>query len=796
MDKSWITKHRISQDYINGVKEFLDFAFGYSKTDMIKCPCQRCFLVKHKNRTEIEGDLVCHGFLPTYTNWYLHGEELDFQEQEVRLEHESDDDHVENPTMNLLGDVFPSMSNSFNDDAASMPTMEDHSKQNEVFDDLLADCNEALYEGCHSFSKLSFMLKLYHIKCITRISDKGMSMILDLLKEAFEHAKFPKSFNDMKKIIRKLGFNYENIHVCPNDCMLFWGDDASRETCKVCESSRWKTSTVVDETLDKKKKKKQQAAKVLRYFPLKPRLQRFFMSSKTAKYMRWHADSENKDGKLRHPRDGKAWKSFDGQFPEFASDPRNVRLGLATDGFNPFGSMNTNYSVWPVLLFPYNFPPWMSMKQTSIILSMIIPGKHMPGNDIDIYLQPLIQELRELWFDGVPTFDAASKETFSMRAVLLWTISDFPGLGNLSGWNIYTGLACPSCNYDAIECRLRHGKKYCYMGHRRFLPQNHNFRGDKQHFDGCIETRDAPITQTKISGKEVWGLLNRRVMVDFNRRGQVIKDSGGLFGSWLGSLSNDLNILPINYTDWRKVPNYRKEMAWKVIQKKFWFDNPRRRKKYVLSALGVRCRDLKQRIWMKYRRNTIEEAFEARPGLIPEDQWKEFVEMQFTDKAKRVRERNINSRNNHKMPHTLGKKSLARKANEMEEETGKEPNRAELFIASRTRSDGSLLSNEARITVDKLSQVMTENIQDEASNTESRPYDAFEQVFGSEPTCRVRCVGRGVTPSKYLLDQESVMSSNAEILELKTRLKGLEDKLEIVTDALFVLVKSKTEGRY
>ncbi|XP_020866256.1 uncharacterized protein LOC110224501 [Arabidopsis lyrata subsp. lyrata] len=298
MDKSWITKHRLSQDYINGVKEFLDFAFGYSKTDMIKCPCQRCFLVKHKNRTEIEGDLVCHGFLPTYTNWYLHGEELDFQEQEVRLEHESDDDHVENPTMNLLGDVFPSMSNSFNDDAASMPTMEDHSKQNEVFDDLLADCNEALYEGCHSFSKLSFMLKLYHIKCITRISDKGMSMILDLLKEAFEHAKLPKSFNDMKKIIRKLGFNYENIHVCPNDCMLFWGDDASRETCKVCESSRWKTSTVVDETLDKKKKKKQQAAKVLRYFPLKPRLQRFFMSSKTAKYMRWHADSEKKIGVL------------------------------------------------------------------------------------------------------------------------------------------------------------------------------------------------------------------------------------------------------------------------------------------------------------------------------------------------------------------------------------------------------------------------------------------------------------------------------------------------------------------
>ncbi|CAA7023825.1 unnamed protein product [Microthlaspi erraticum] len=93
-------------------------------------------------------------------------------------------------------------------------------------------------------------------------------------------------------------------------------------------------------------------------------------------------------------------------------------------------------------------------------------------------------------------------------------------------------------------------------------------------------------------------------MVDYNRRGQLIKDSGGLLGSWLGSLSCDLNILPINYTDWRKVPAYRKDMAWKVIQKKFWFDNPIKRRKYVISTLGARCKDLKRRLWKKYRRNT------------------------------------------------------------------------------------------------------------------------------------------------------------------------------------------------
>ncbi|CAA7038928.1 unnamed protein product [Microthlaspi erraticum] len=158
---------------------------------------------------------------------------------------------------------------------------------------------------------------------------KGMTMILDLLKEAFAHAKLPQSFSDMKKVIRKLGLTSESIHACPNNCKLYWEANAERETCIVCDESRWKKNN----------------------------------------------SSANSDGKLGHPRDGLAWKAFDIQHPKFAADPRNVRLGLASDGFNPFGTTSSSYSIWPVVLFPYNLPPWISMKQTSIILSMIIPEK-------------------------------------------------------------------------------------------------------------------------------------------------------------------------------------------------------------------------------------------------------------------------------------------------------------------------------------------------------------------------------------------------------------------------------------
>ena len=69
-----------------------------------------------------------------------------------------------------------------------------------------------------------------------------------------------------------------------------------------------------------------------------------------------------KDGLLRHLGDGLAWKSFDAKYTGFVF-PHNVRLELASDGFNPFCMLNSTYSTWPVILIPYNLPPWLCMKR-------------------------------------------------------------------------------------------------------------------------------------------------------------------------------------------------------------------------------------------------------------------------------------------------------------------------------------------------------------------------------------------------------------------------------------------------
>ncbi|GJZ71299.1 zinc finger, PHD-type containing protein [Tanacetum coccineum] len=111
-------------------------------------------------------------------------------------------------------------------------------------------------------------------------------------------------------------------------------------------------------------------------------------SSHTAKEITWHATGKcTEPGKMQHPIDGRSWKNFDIKYPDFTKEPRNVRLGLAADDFNPFGNLSQAYSMWPVL--------WDRK--------------------------------------GVETIDIASGQKFNMRAMVLWTINDFPARSKLQG---------------------------------------------------------------------------------------------------------------------------------------------------------------------------------------------------------------------------------------------------------------------------------------------------------------------------------------------------------------------------
>ena len=270
------------------------------------------------------------------------------------------------------------------------------------------------------------------------------------------------------------------------------------DACKLCHALRWRDDKHSGEEKRRANGKKI-PAKILQHFPLKPRVQRLFMSSKTASEMVWHHKERIKDGIMRHPADSKAWKHFDELHTHFAREPRNVRLGLMSDGFQPFSNASTPYSVWPIILIPYNVASWNCMKQSNFILSLIIPGPDGPGDAIDVYLQPLIEELKELWFIGVETYDALQRQNFRLHAALLWTINDFPAYGILSGWSTKGKLACPICHKHTHSLRLHHCGKQVYICHRCFVAKNHSWRKKADWF-GNVEMDDPPIP---LSGSEV-----------------------------------------------------------------------------------------------------------------------------------------------------------------------------------------------------------------------------------------------------------------------------------------------------
>jgi len=64
--------------------------------------------------------------------------------------------------------------------------------------------------------------------------------------------------------------------------------------------------------------------------------------------------------------------------------------------FNPFKTMSSKYSIWSVVLMSYNLPPWVFMKQLYLMLSLLISGPSSPKSSMDVYLKPLIDELKKL----------------------------------------------------------------------------------------------------------------------------------------------------------------------------------------------------------------------------------------------------------------------------------------------------------------------------------------------------------------------------------------------------------------
>lgn len=500
-------KNRLSEEYRGGVAEFLAIAennMRESMKDHMRCPCIDCKNEKlWGDKRQVQSHLIRRGFMTGYTYWTMHGETEPFDNAAGGEGGEEDEDEEEAENMfipsPLGGETYDVDHNTLDSMLRDVEPEEYNERDYEKFTRLVSDSETPVYQGCKSkYTTLSTVLELMKLKASNGWSDKSLSELLDLLRDLLpEENTIPRNTYEAKKVLCPLELEVRRIHACPNHCILYYGDNADLDACPVCKASRYKRKNNV---LEGKKSKKGGPAKVVWYLPIIDRVKRVFANPKEAQLVRWHESERKRDGMLRHPADSMQWRNVDRLYPEQLEDMRNIRFGLSTDGMNPFGDMSSRHSTWPVLLVNYNLPPWLCFKRKHIMLVLLVQGPKQPGNDIDVFLQPLVDDLQVLW-NGVETWDAYGKEKFDLHALLFNTINDWPALGNLSGQTVKGKCACSECMEETCSKWLKHSRKMVYMGHRRFLGRNHPYRFMTKAFNGKKERRPAPRA---LSGEEVY----------------------------------------------------------------------------------------------------------------------------------------------------------------------------------------------------------------------------------------------------------------------------------------------------
>jgi hypothetical protein len=179
-----------------------------------------------------------------------------------------------------------------------------------------------------------------------------------------------------------------------------------------------------------------------------------------------------------------------------------------------------------VILIIYNLPPWLMQKRKYILLTILISGPTQPGVDMDVFLEPLMEDMKILWETGVQMLDEYRKDSFTLRAIMFVTINDYP-LFTISG-QFKGKIGCTLCIDGTAYVSLTASKKIVFMRHIRFLLEGHRYRMRKmdKYFDNNGELHSAPPSGNK-RGHRVFEIV-RNINFVFEKKtkdGKTRKDA-------------------------------------------------------------------------------------------------------------------------------------------------------------------------------------------------------------------------------------------------------------------------------
>ncbi|KAM7477899.1 hypothetical protein LguiA_026112 [Lonicera macranthoides] len=154
-------RNRICEVYIQGVGDFIEFAFANNVVNLstILCPCVKCHNKLRFTRVEVRNHLITHGINRTYTKWLLHGE----RPSSILIVQHPPIDHVEfegNIGEEDVGDVGVEMGNLVDacyglqdepivdGEVGQMGAFEEHDVPNAKYNEYKRLATKKLYPSC------------------------------------------------------------------------------------------------------------------------------------------------------------------------------------------------------------------------------------------------------------------------------------------------------------------------------------------------------------------------------------------------------------------------------------------------------------------------------------------------------------------------------------------------------------------------------------------------------------------------------------------------------------------------
>jgi hypothetical protein len=223
------------------------------------------------------------------------------------------------------------------------------------------------------------LLRTYALKLEERLTDKAFNK----LRFVFPQAPIDTLKNTEKRVQFLSGFQPVRYQCCPSSCVCYTGPYETLNKCPKCNTDRYKADGTTPQA-------------IYEYLPIIPRLRAMLASTSYATKMQYRSKHETDPTTITDIFDGTHYHSLretfitisDEELPTwFFSDPRDIALGLSTDGFGPH--KRRTKTAWPIILFNYNLPPEERFLKRNIIPIGVIPGPKKPC-DFDLFLWPLV----------------------------------------------------------------------------------------------------------------------------------------------------------------------------------------------------------------------------------------------------------------------------------------------------------------------------------------------------------------------------------------------------------------------